>query len=34
MSRQALAAFVDALGDPFTSYLEPVTDKSFGEALQ
>lgn len=34
MSRHALAAFVDALGDPFTSYLEPVTDKSFGEALQ
>lgn len=34
MSRQALAAFVDALGDPFTSYLEPVSDKSFDEALQ
>jgi len=34
MSRQALASFVDALGDPFTSYLEPISDQSFGDALQ
>lgn len=34
MSRQAIAAFVDALGDPFSSYLEPITDQSFNEALQ
>ena len=34
MSRQAIASFVDALGDPFTSYLEPISDQSFGDALQ
>lgn len=34
MSRQAVASFVNALGDPFSSYLEPVENKDFSEALE
>ena len=34
MSRQAVASFVNALGDPFSSYLEPIENKDFTEALE
>lgn len=34
MSRQAIASFVNALWDPFSSYLEPVENKDFTDALE
>lgn len=34
MSRQAVASFINALGDPFSSYLEPIENKDFTEALE
>lgn len=33
MSRQAIASFVNALGDPFSSYLEPLEDKNLVDSL-
>lgn len=34
MSRQAVASFVNTLWDPFSSYLEPLENKDFTEALE
>lgn len=34
MSRQALASFVNALWDPFSSYLEPTEGKEFQETME
>jgi carboxyl-terminal processing protease len=33
MSRQAIASFVNALWDPFSSYLEPAEDKAFTDSI-